>query len=208
MGAQDVIGLYERHALEWVGERSRQTKFIERGWLDRFAALADPGGSILDLGCGPAKPMAAYLIQQGFRLCGVDLSPTMVALARTSFPEHHWIVADMRKLPLQRRFSAIMAWDSFFHLSFDDQQRMFTVFLDHAVPGAPLLFTSGPQHGEAVGTFGGEALYHASLAPNEYRSILAANGFAVIAATMNDPDCGGHSVWLARDIERRMDNPP
>ncbi len=77
-----------------------------------------------------------------------------------------------------------MAWDSFFHLGFDDQRRMFAVFRAHAAPGAPLLFTSGPRHGEAIGRFRGEPLYHASLAPDEYRALLAANGFAVVAETM------------------------
>jgi SAM-dependent methyltransferase len=201
MSAEDIIGLYERHAREWVGDRGRQGKFFEKGWLDRFTALLPAGGTVLDLGCGPAKPMAAYLLAQGFDVCGVDSSPTMIALARTNFPDRQWIVADMRTLALGRRFAGVMAWDSFFHLAFDDQRRMFPIFHAHAAPGAPLLFTSGPRHGEAIGRLRGEPLYHASLAPDEYRSLLAANGFSVIAEKMEDMDCGGHSVWLARRIE-------
>ena len=75
---------------------------------------------------------------------------------------------------------------------------MFPIFRVHAAPGAPLLFTSGPRHGEATGTLRGEPLYHASLAPDEYRSLLAANDFTVVIERMEDPECGGHSVWLAR----------
>jgi SAM-dependent methyltransferase len=198
MSADDIIGLYERRALDWVGDRSRQTKFIERPWLDRFAVLAKPGGTILDLGCGSGKPMAAYLLTQGFDLCGIDSSPTMISLCRENFPDRQWIVADMRTLDLQRRSDGVMAWDSFFHLTPDDQRRMFPVFRAHAAPGAPLMFTSGPRHGEAIGTLRGEPLYHASLAPDEYRSLLAANNFTVVAEKMEDPECGGHSVWLAR----------
>ena len=52
-------------------------------------------------------------------------------------------------------------------------------------------------------TLHGEALYHASLAPEEYRTLLAGNGFTVVDARMNDADCGGHSVWLARRTEDR-----
>ena len=198
MSSDDIIGLYERYALEWVGDRNRQIKFIEKAWLDRFAALVPAGGTILDLGCGCGKPMAAYALTQGFDLCGVDSSPTMISLCRENFPDRQWIVADMRTLDLQRRFDGVMAWDSFFHLNFDDQRRMFPIFRAHAKPGAPLLFTSGPRHGEAIGTLRGEALYHASLAPDEYRSLLAANDFTVVMERMEDPECGGHSVWLAR----------
>ncbi len=196
-----IIDLYERHALEWVGDRSRQTVFFERAWLDRFAALVPPGGAVLDLGCGPGKPMTAHLLVQGFDVCGVDSSPTMISLCRKNFPGRQWIVVDMRMLDLDRRFDGIMAWDSFFHLTYDDQRRMFPIFCAHAKPDAPLLFTSGPRHGEAIGNFRGEPLYHASLSPDEYRALLAANGFTVAAERMEDPDCGGHSVWLARRAE-------
>jgi len=196
--ADRIVGLYERHALEWVGDRSRQTNFFEKSWFDRFIALARPGGTILDLGCGFGKPIAAYLIAQGFDVCGVDSSPTMISLCRKDFPEREWLVADMRTLALGRRFDGVLAWDSFFHLNFDDQRRMFPVFRAHAAPGAPLMFTSGPGHGEAIGNLHGEALYHASLGPDEYRALLAANDFDVIDQKAEDLDCGGHTVWLAR----------
>jgi SAM-dependent methyltransferase len=203
MDGQDVIAFYERRARDWVAERSREKIFLEKGWLDRFAALLSPGGSVLDLGCGPGKPMAAYLIAHGFNICGVDSSPTMISLARHNFPQREWMVADMRRLALGRRFAGIIAWDSFFHLNHDEQRRMFPIFRAHAAPGAPLMFTSGPQHGEAIGELYGEPLYHGSLAPEEYRGLLSANDFAVIAERMEDPDCGGHSVWLARRNEDR-----
>jgi SAM-dependent methyltransferase len=198
MSSDDIIGLYERRAREWVADRSRPGKFFEQEWLDRFTAMAPAGSKILDLGCGPGKPMAAYLLGQGFDVFGVDSSPTMIALARDNFPDRQWVVADMRDLALGKRFAGVMAWDSFFHLNFDDQRRMFAIFRAHAAPDAPLLFTSGPRHGEAIGSLHGEPLYHASLAPDEYRSLLAANNFSVVAERMEDPECGGHSVWLAR----------
>ena len=196
--ADRIIGLYERRALEWSGDRSRQTDFFEKSWFDRFIALTRPGGTILDLGCGFGKPIAAYLIAQGFDVCGVDSSPTMISLCRKDHPQREWRVADMRTLALGRRFDGVLAWDSFFHLNFDDQRRMFPVFRAHAAPGAPLMFTSGPRHGEAIGELRGEALYHASLDPEEYRALLAADDFDVVDQKAEDPDCGGHTVWLAR----------
>lgn len=75
---------------------------------------------------------------------------------------------------------------------------MFPIFSLHAAVGAPLLFTSGPEQGEAIGNFEGEPLYHASLSPAEYRKLLADNGFEVIAHIANDAACGGATVWLAQ----------
>jgi len=73
----------------------------------------------------------------------------------------------------------------------------FPVLGAHATPSAALMFTSGPADGEAIGTFEGEPLYHASLDAAEYRRLLGEQGFAVTAHVVEDPDCGGHTVWLA-----------
>jgi hypothetical protein len=51
-----------------------------------------------------------------------------------------------------------------------------------------------------MGEFEGEPLYHASLAPDAYRQLLAENGFAVIEVKFEDPECGGHTVWLCQRL--------
>jgi SAM-dependent methyltransferase len=192
-----IIDLYQRKARDWAESRARGNLF-EKPWLDRFRALLPQAAPILDLGCGSGEPMARYLIELRHPVVGVDSSEAMIEFCRSRFPEQEWIVADMRKLALRRQFSGILAWDSFFHLCPDDQRRMFAVFREHAAPGAALMFTSGPAHGEAIGSFGGEPLYHASLDPDEYRSLLDRNGFRVVAHVVEDPDCGGHTIWLAQ----------
>ena len=196
-GAERIIELYQRKAADWIQRRAR-TKLIEKPWLDRFQALLPSSGAILDLGCGAAVPMADYLIGLGHPVTGVDSSKAMIDACGKRFPGQEWIVGDMRQLALQRAFSGILAWDSFFHLGYDDQRLMFPVFRAHAAPSAALMFTSGSAHGEAIGEFGGERLYHASLDAAEYRSLLDRNGFRVVSHVVEDPDCGGHTIWLAQ----------
>ena len=41
-------------------------------------------------------------------------------------------------------------------------------------------------------------MYHASLDPEEYRSLLSENGFQVLRHVVEDPACGGATVWLAQ----------
>jgi SAM-dependent methyltransferase len=197
--ADRIMSLYERHAAEWDRRRGPDA-VLEKAWLDRFAAFLAPGAAILDVGCGSGQPIARYLLERGFRVTGVDSSPALIELCKRRFPDREWLVADMRTLALGKSFRGLIAWDSFFHLSPEDQRRMFPIFRQHAAPGAPLLFTSGTSHGEAIGEFQGERLYHASLAPEEYRAQLAASGFVVEAFVPADPDCGDHAVWLAKLI--------
>jgi SAM-dependent methyltransferase len=194
--------IYERRAAAYDRDRSRTLQ--ERGWLDRFLAHVRPGGLILDIGCGMGEPIARYLVEAGRRVVGIDLSESLIALGRARFPGHEWFVADMRTMSLGRRFDGLLAWDSFFHLGMDEQRAIFPRFAAHALPGAPLLFTSGPSEGESMGEYHGEPLYHASLDAVEYRARLESSGFTVRAFVGDDPDCGGHTVWLAT-FDREID---
>lgn len=191
----DVVALYERNAGAYDRDRTRSLQ--EREWLDRFLSRVTPGGTVLDVGCGMGEPIARYIIESGARFFGVDASPSMIQRCRARFPQSDWIVADMRDLDLGRRFDGIIAWDSFFHLGIDDQRRMFARFAAHIHDGAPLMFTSGTEEGEAIGYFQEQPLYHASLDAPEYERLLAANDFIVKEFRADDPGCGNHTVWLA-----------
>lgn len=189
--------LYERHALQWDAARRRQPLY-EAAWLDRFLDLLPVGASVLDLGCGGGDPIATHFVKRGFDVTGVDASETMISLFRLRVPESQALLGDMRTLRLGQTFHGVVAWDSFFHLAHDDQRKMFDVFQRHSRTGAALMFTSGPDHGEAIGQLEGEPLYHASLSATEYRDLLSSSGYIVIAHVANDSSCSGHTVWLAR----------
>ncbi|HEY5253909.1 MAG TPA: methyltransferase domain-containing protein, partial [Acidobacteriaceae bacterium] len=105
-----VIDLYQRHAIDWDGERNRD--LFERPWLDRFLAALRPGASILDIGCGSGEPISRYFLEKVCSVTGVDASPAMIAMCQSRFPDQVWSVTDMRTLSLNRRFDGILAWDS------------------------------------------------------------------------------------------------
>lgn len=55
------------------------------------------------------------------------------------------------------------------------------------------------NEGEAIGVdLCGDALYHASLDTQEYARLLDLHGYEVVLHRAQDPDCGGHTVWIAR----------
>lgn len=144
------------------------------------------------------RPIAAELIRRGFRVTGVDVAPVLLASARAALLQAEWIEADMRTLDLGRRFDAVLAWHSFFHLDEEDQRTTLPRLAAHLAPGAPLMFTAGPAAGIAMGEWEGEPLFHASLSREEYASLLARERCAIEGFWPGEPVGVGPTVYLAR----------
>ncbi len=97
--ASRIVDHYERHALEWYADR-RAASWIDKPYIERFLRFLPERANILDLGCGGGLPIAAHLVAQGFRVTGIDSSPTLISLCRKRMPVQEWIVGDMRSLTL------------------------------------------------------------------------------------------------------------
>ncbi|WP_327704691.1 methyltransferase domain-containing protein [Streptomyces decoyicus] len=92
----------QAEAFDAIGDRYDDAFPHKEGQLASGAWLAGtlPAGSrILDLGCGTGLPTARQLADAGHRVVGIDLSPSMVALARENVPDadfHRLDIADLR----------------------------------------------------------------------------------------------------------------
>ena len=193
----DLAKLYARHARAF--DRARTGSTMELPYLERIAELAPPPANVLDLGCGSGEPIARWFAERSYRVTGVDTTEEMLDLCRARLPEMTWRRGDMRTTRLAERFDVVAAWDSFFHLPPDDQRAMFATFAAHTAPGGVLVFTSGVTEGEEVGgDLFGDLLYHASLDTSEYAELLGRHGYEVVLHRIEDPDCGHHTVWIAR----------
>ncbi|WP_423291927.1 class I SAM-dependent methyltransferase [Neotabrizicola sp. VNH66] len=190
--------VYDRSAAEW--HEGRAEFYPERPWIDRLAAGLAPRAAVLDLGCGSGHPVAADLTGRGFAVTGLDFSAAMLAVARQAMPGGTWVQGDMRALDLGATFAAVIAWDSFFHLTAAEQAALIPRIAAHLVPGGWFLYTAGPQEGEVWGAVSGGPVYHASLSPAGYAAALEGCGMILRRFVAEDPETAGRSVYLA---ERR-----
>lgn len=178
------------------GTKTELVFLREKFWLDTFIQSLPPGASLFDVGCGAGEPISKYLIEQGCSITGIDSSPTMIEICKSRFPDESWSRMDMRELALDQQFDGIVAWDSFFHLKPDEQRSTLQQFIERLRPGGALLLTVGHEAGEVLGTVEGEAVYHSSLSPQEYKHILASAGFQDIEMSLKDETCD-RTVLLA-----------
>ena len=181
-------------------DRQRSRTFFEARWLARFGDALPRGSKVLDLGCGGGQPVSAWLIAEGFRFTGVDYSEAMLDIARRRWPSEDWRLSDIRSLDLNETFHGIVAWDSFFHLTQQEQRDALPRLAAHLESGGLLLVTVGPMAGESVGQVAGEPVFQASLSPAEYASLLEEHGLMLIAFVSEDPQCENHTVLMAKKL--------
>lgn len=193
---KNVFKVYDEVS-EWFNE-NRSKHLIELKYLQELLSHLPENSEILDLGCGTGKPIMEYLLSQDYRVTGVDASWKMLEIAKSNFPNNEFYLMDMRSLKIERKYDAIIAWHSFFHLPVDDQEKLIPRLSNLLNPNGLFLFTSGPENGISWGKINGQDLFHASMSESQYKNLLQNNNFKVIKHVVQDPMCGGATVWLAQ----------
>jgi 2-polyprenyl-3-methyl-5-hydroxy-6-metoxy-1,4-benzoquinol methylase len=97
---------------EWDGDRYQQ-RFDSlaasgndvHGEVDFVAALHP--SSVLDAGCGTGR-VAIELARRGIEVVGVDADESMIATARRLAPGLTWVIADLTRFSLDRRFEMVV----------------------------------------------------------------------------------------------------
>jgi uncharacterized protein YceH (UPF0502 family) len=90
---------------------------FERWLLERIASEAT--GPVVEVGSGPGH-VTAYLHAVGADARGLDLTPEMVDVARSRFPDVRYDVGDLRRLMRPESaagWGAVLAWYSLIHLA-------------------------------------------------------------------------------------------
>ena len=82
------------------------------GWL----AGLPPGGNVLDTGCGHGDPVITRLLEGGFQVTGIDLSPEMLARARERFPNVPFHNLAVIQLDVKAEFDGACSLSSMLYL--------------------------------------------------------------------------------------------
>ncbi|MCA2215699.1 class I SAM-dependent DNA methyltransferase [Jidongwangia harbinensis] len=160
---------------------------VERAMLTLFAELAS--GPALDAGCGPGH-VTAYLHQQGLEVSGVDLSPGMVAQARSNHPGLRFDVGSMTALDHpDGSLGGLIAYLSIIHIPDAELPAVLGGFHQVLTAGAPLLLAfqvgDGPKPiAEAWGHEVDLTLYRRR--PETVAAMLTGAGFRMVLNAVFD----------------------
>jgi trans-aconitate methyltransferase len=187
----------EQYDLIAEGFANMRTSFYkEQHHIDVFLSYLQPNAHILDVGCGSGKPIAAYLLEKGFKVTGLDGSKELLKIAALNCPNLRTLRGDIRHIVIKEQYDAILEWWCLFHIPKKDHELMIARFADWLKPGGILEFTSGDKAFEATdNTMLNQELYFASLDIETYERALKENGFELL---LRESDQEEHLVWIAR----------
>jgi cyclopropane fatty-acyl-phospholipid synthase-like methyltransferase len=155
---------------------------------------------VLDIGCGSGIPVARFLVNHGFEVTGIDVSPKQIELARTNVPEARFEIRDMRGLSRAEYPSdGLVALYSIFHIDRRQHGRLLRTLHTLLRDGGPLLVTMGASDWQGTESdFFGAEMSWSHYGPARNREMVENAGFAVL---LDEIDLSGgerHQVLLAR----------
>lgn len=138
MNKQDVISFFDHLAPQWDADMIRHDDVIQK-ILD--IANVTPGADVLDVACGTGVLFSDYLARNVGSLTGVDISPEMVKIARSKFPQVQVYCADVEEADLRKKFDCIVVYNAFPH--FPDPEHLIGVLCNLLKPGGTLTVAHG-----------------------------------------------------------------
>jgi cyclopropane fatty-acyl-phospholipid synthase-like methyltransferase len=137
---------YEEVASAFIAGRGSDSAETGVSVVADWSQTLPGGATVLDLGCGTGVPISQALIERGFRLYGVDASPSMVAAFRARFPTVPIECAAVEESDFfGRAFDGVVAWGLFFLLDEEVQRRLIRKVAAILPSGGKFLFTAPSQ---------------------------------------------------------------
>lgn len=185
MANRDKSNGYEEVASVFIAGRGRTSSGIGASVVADWCQTLPGGATILDLGCGTGVPISQVLIERGFKVYGVDASPTMVAAFHARFPSVPVECAAVEESAFfGRTFEGVVAWGLFFLLDAGVQCRLVAKVAGVLPSGGKFLFTAPSQSCSWADAMTGRTSI--SLGYEAYRNALEAEGMSLVGTLIDD----------------------
>ncbi len=140
MNKQDIISFFDKAAPDWDAELIYSDKIITT-ILDNAEMGAHD--HVLDIACGTGVMIPYYLERKADSVTAVDISPEMVKIARSKFPQENVriLCGDAEEIPFDRTFDCVMVYNAFPH--FMNPEKLIETLSGLVAPGGTLTVAHG-----------------------------------------------------------------
>jgi SAM-dependent methyltransferase len=173
------------------------------GWVGELSDLIPPAAAVLDIGCGNGIPVAKLLLDAGFSVTGVDISPVQIARAQAALPAARFICADITELAFApEAFAAIVSFYAIIHIPVAEQPALLAKIYRWLPPDGYFMATVGSDawtgtEADWLDVAGGLRYWsHADAAT--YQQWCEDQGFRICWARFVPEGNGGHTLLLAQ----------
>jgi demethylmenaquinone methyltransferase/2-methoxy-6-polyprenyl-1,4-benzoquinol methylase len=132
---QDIVDFFDRLAPDWDTNLIHDDAKI--GVILNYAGITK-GVRVLDVACGTGVLIPDYLALNVKNVLAVDISPRMIAIARSKFsdPRVEFLNADIQAADISRLFDRCVVYNAFPH--FPDPQSLVQSLAGRLIPGGRL----------------------------------------------------------------------
>ncbi len=140
MNKAEVIHFFDHMASHWDADMIRSDEVIAQ-ILDN--AQVGPGKLVLDVACGTGVLIPDYLARNVAAVTAIDISPEMVKIARSKFPQDNVeiLCGDVETTPIGSNFDCIMVYNAFPH--FPEPEELIRRLSGMLAPGGTLTIAHG-----------------------------------------------------------------
>ena len=152
MKKETIAAFFDQCAPWWDADMIRKEDIISK-ILDNGGIQA--GVHVLDVACGTGVLFPDYLQRGVASVTGIDISPEMVKIAASKFPQVSVLCADVEEATFDRQFDCIMVYNAFPH--FPSPHRLIKTLAGLVKPGGRLSVAHSMSRAELANHHAGRA---------------------------------------------------
>jgi ubiquinone/menaquinone biosynthesis C-methylase UbiE len=183
---------YNAIANRYFQERTRDSEDIRL--LDDLVTRLPAGAHVLDAGCGAGIPVA-QILNERFKVTGVDFSEAQIDLARKNVPAGEFLCQDMTRLDFgDDTFDAICSYYAIIHIPREEHRSLLVNFQRMLKPGGLALLCLGAENliDDIDENYLGIRMYWSHFDSDTYLQMLKDAGFQIIwSKNVGDATCEG-----------------
>jgi 2-polyprenyl-3-methyl-5-hydroxy-6-metoxy-1,4-benzoquinol methylase len=191
LASKQIAANYDLVAEQFQADRSTTSSL---NFTERFCELLPPSAIVLDIGCGTGIPITKHLVDKKFIVHALDYSYKMISLAKQNVKGAEFFNNDITNWTAPTQYDGIIAWDSIFHLTVENQVNVLKKIIQMLKPGGVGLLTCGVKEGEINSSMFGQPFYYSSPSFKRYIELIKELNCNICFSEIDDPTNGGHTV--------------